>query len=369
MKKSLFFLLFQFVLFSLFVQAQTFRKYSNEFLKIGVGAEALALGGAQTATANGPWANYWNPAGLEAPESKIPIALMHSEYFAGLAKYDFGSVVIPMDANSMGEVNSWAGISLIRFAVDDIPNTLQLIEADGSINYNNVSTFSAADYAFIGSYARIMNTTFNQKGALKLGGSVKVVRRTVGHFANAWGFGFDLGMKMSYRKLLIGACLHDASTTFNVWNFTLTDLDQQALAVSGNLIPTSSTEITLPQLNLGVAYPVSIGSDWNLMPAIDFAITSDGQRNVLISASPFSIDPKLGLSLGYKQRFYLRGGMNNIQKLSDDFGIQNTSIQPNVGVGIHLKNFHVDYALTNVGNVSQVLYSNVVSLQINMPKK
>lgn len=369
MKKLYFFIFFLSGQFAFLSNAQLVRKYSNEFLKIGVGAEALALGGAQTAIATGPWASYWNPAGIEAPESKVPIALMHSEYFAGLAKYDFGSVVIPMESNSMGEVNSWAGISLIRFAVDDIPNTLQLIEPDGSINYNNVSSFSAADYAFIGSYAKNMNTTFQRKGYLKLGGNVKVIRRTVGSFANAWGFGFDLGVKMKYNRWLLGACLHDASTTFNVWNFTFTDLDKQALALTGNLIPKTSTELTLPQLNFGVAYPISFANEWSFNPVLDLAITTDGQRNVLISANPFSIDPRFGLSFGYKQRFYLRGGVGNIQKLTDDNGIINTSIQPNIGVGLHLKNFYVDYALTNVGNVSQVLYSNVVSLQINMPKK
>ncbi|MCX8479130.1 MAG: hypothetical protein ORN56_05020 [Chitinophagales bacterium] len=369
MKKFLLILLFLGALKVPKIYAQQVRKYSNEFLKIGVGAEALALGGAQTATAIGPWASYWNPAGIEAPESKVPIALMHSEYFAGLAKYDFGSVVIPMESNSMGEVNSWAGVSLIRFAVDDIPNTLQLIDPDGSINYNNVSSFSAADYAFIGSYAKNMNTTFQRKGYLKVGGNVKVIRRTVGHFANAWGFGFDLGMKMKYNRWMLGACLHDASTTFNVWNFTFTDLDKQALALTGNLIPKTSTELTLPQLNIGAAYPISFANAWCLTPVLDLAITTDGQRNVLISAKPFSIDPRVGLALDYKQRFYLRGGVGNFQKLSDDNGIVNTSFQPNLGVGIHLKNFYVDYALTNVGNVSQVLYSNVVSLQINMPKK
>lgn len=368
MKKFLLVLLFLSLQLGL-AKAQLVRKYSNEFLKIGVGAEALALGGAQTATASGPWATYWNPAGVEAPESKVPIALMHTEYFAGLAKYDFGSVVIPMESNSLGEVNSWAGISLIRFAVDDIPNTLQLIEPDGSINYNNVSSFSAADYAFIGSYAKKMNTSFHQKGYLKLGGNIKVIRRTVGHFANAWGFGFDVGVKLKYNHWLLGACLHDASTTFNVWNFTFTDMDKQALALTGNLIPKTSTELTMPQLNIGVAYPFNFAGDWSLVPVLDLAITSDGQRNVLISANPFSIDPRFGLSFGYKQRFFLRGGLGNIQKLTDDNGIINTSIQPNVGIGLHLKNFYVDYALTNVGNVSQVLYSNVVSLQINMPKK
>ena len=46
---------------NLFAQAP---KYSNEFLAVGVGARALAMGGAQVATVSDATATFWNPAGL-----------------------------------------------------------------------------------------------------------------------------------------------------------------------------------------------------------------------------------------------------------------------------------------------------------------
>lgn len=114
------------------VDAQ-FRKYSNEFLNIGAGARGLAMGGAQVASVNDGTSGYWNPAGLVGVKDYPSVHLMHAEYFAGIGKYDFGSVAIPL--NDQKRV---VALSVLRFAVDDIPNTLFLVEPDGSINYNNI---------------------------------------------------------------------------------------------------------------------------------------------------------------------------------------------------------------------------------------
>src|SRR5215210_5184474 len=104
-------------------QAQ-FRKYSNEFLAIGVGARSLGMSGAQVASVNDVYGTYWNPAGLNGVDGNFSAAFMHSEYFAGIAKYDYGAVVMPISSDKK------LAFSLIRFGVDDIPNTLFLKEAD-----------------------------------------------------------------------------------------------------------------------------------------------------------------------------------------------------------------------------------------------
>ena len=126
-----------------------FRKYSNEFLNIGAGARGLAMGGAQVASAKDATAGYWNPAGLTGIKDHPNAGIMHADYFGGIAKYDYVSAAIPIQDNKRA-----LGISLLRFAVDDIPNTLFLVEPDGSINYGNIQTFSSADYAFLFSFAQ-----------------------------------------------------------------------------------------------------------------------------------------------------------------------------------------------------------------------
>ena len=42
----------------------------------------------------------------------------------------------------------------MRFGVDNIPNTLDLVDANGNIDYNRITTFNAVDFASLISYAR-----------------------------------------------------------------------------------------------------------------------------------------------------------------------------------------------------------------------
>ncbi len=141
-------LILAFLAFTCFsAQAQT-RKYSNEFLAIGVGARALGMSNASVATVSDVTSGYWNPAGLAGLKNNFEVVLMHSEYFAGIAKYDYGALAKQIDSSSS------IGLSIVRFGVDDIPNTTELIDANGQIDYDRITTFSAADYAFILSYAK-----------------------------------------------------------------------------------------------------------------------------------------------------------------------------------------------------------------------
>src|SRR5215217_4043939 len=174
-----------------------FRKYSNEFLNIGAGARGLAMGSAQVASVSDGTAGYWNPAGLTGVKDKPQLSVMHAEYFAGIGKYDYASIAIPTTGNKRV-----VGITALRFAVDDIMNTLFLVEPDGSINYNNIQAFSSADYAFILSLAQKLKQNGNKN--LNFGVNAKVIHRSVGSFAKAWGFGIDAGLQLKKDKWQFG---------------------------------------------------------------------------------------------------------------------------------------------------------------------
>jgi hypothetical protein len=334
-------------------------KYSDEFLQIGVSARALSMGNSVVSSVDDVTAGYWNPAGLLNIKSNMEFSLMHAEYFAGIAKYDYGALSYRIDSNSV------FGFTAIRFGVDDIPNTTQLIDASGNVDYNNITSFSAADYAFLLSYARDIGIP-----GLQMGANVKIVRRVVGDFAGAWGFGFDIGSQYKYKQWLFGAVLRDATSTFNAWTYTLDQATQQVFQETGNTIPEDGVEVTLPRLLLGAGRKFTMFKDKvSLLAELGTDITFDGKRNTLISSNPVSVDPHFGLEIGYKGFIFLRGGISNIQNSTDVTGAAITTVQPDFGVGIKIKSFSLDYALTNIGNTSVALYSNIFSIKFDINKK
>lgn len=334
------------------------QKYSNEFLNIGVGARAHAMGGAMSANVSDVTGAYWNPAGLAHANEHPQLSAMHAEWFAGIGVYDYVGVSMPL-----ADGQRTLGLSLIRFGIDDIPNTLSLYESDGTINYDNIVPFSAADYAFLVSYAQPVGT----KG-LYVGGNVKVVRRIIGPFANSWGFGLDAGVQ--YRpnsKWQFGATVKDFTSTFNAWRFNFTDDEKEVLAITGNEIPINSVEVTNPQIILGAAYQHQFGKI-GLLAETNFTLYTDGQRNVLVSADPISIDPILGVELDYNKFVFLRLGANRLQQETDITGDEFWGVHPNLGLGLKIRKLYIDYAFTNVGESSDNTYSHVISFKLEIDR-
>ena len=223
-------------------------KFSNEFLSIGVGARALGMSNSIVSTTDDVYSGYWNPAGLLGVKSDLQIGAMHSEYFAGIAKYDYAAIAKPIDSTQV------FGISFIRFGVDDIPNTTELIDANGNIDYDRITSFSAADYAFIFSYAR-------QLKKLQVGVNFKIIHRKVGDFAKSWGFGLDGGLKYKMGKWDLGLLARDVTSTFNAWTFDLDETSQDVFLATGNELPKDGIELTLPKLIFGISRHFEIESE------------------------------------------------------------------------------------------------------------
>jgi len=333
---------------------QAVRKYSNEFMNIGVDAAALGMANAVTAGTSDVNAGYWNPAGLIGVEDK-QISLMHASYFANIAQYDYAGFATKID-----DYSAW-GISAIRFGVDDILNTTELIDEQGNIDYNRVSKFSTADYGVTFSYARKLQVPGFQYGI-----NAKIIRRIIGKFANSWGFGIDAGVQFEKNDWKFGLMLRDITTTYNIWNIDEEEYEKIKNAVDGeNQELPESTEITLPKAQLGMSKLYTFHYDYTLLAAanlnMEFYKTND-----IIATDLVSIAPALGFEFGYTDLVFLRAGFGNFQNITQIDDTKKLSFQPNIGLGFKYKGIQIDYALTDLGNQSAALYSNIFSLKVDL---
>lgn len=351
LKNFSFFLL---LITSVSLHAQTARKYSNEFMNIGVDAAAFGMANSIVATTDNVNAAYWNPAGLMQLKER-EVGLMHAAYFANIANYDYAAYAMPIDDKSA------FALSLIRFGVDDIMNTTDLIDKNGNIDYNRISLFSTADYGVTFSYAR--ETPIEN---LHFGANAKIIRRVIGKFADSWGFGFDLGVQYKLNDWQFGLMVRDITTTFNTWSIDKKRLEDIQDAVEGeNQEVPESTEITLPKAQLGVARNFMLSEDFSLLTEANLHIRFT-ETNDIVSSSFASLTPSLGLQLSYTDLVYVRTGIGNFQDELQIDGGERVSFQPNIGIGFHYKGISIDYALTDIGDQSAALYSNVFSLRLDL---
>lgn len=367
MKVKILFLFF--ICSSALANAQS-RIYVNEYLNIGVGARALSMAGAVSASSTDVYSGFWNPAGLMNIQEDYQAGLMHSEYFAGIFKYDYGAIAVPIKNKS-----SVLGISVIRFATDNIPYTLDYVQPDGTFDDSKLKGFSAGDYAVLFSYAQKLPFFKNNPNiTTNAGANAKVLYRNVGTMANAWGFGLDLGLQTHYKSWRFGLMLKDITTSYTAWTFNLTDKEKAIFAATNNEIPIKSYEVMMPRLNFGVGKGlIKPGKDFQLFTELGFDITTDGKRATLVSSKSLSLDPKLGLELSYKDAIFLRGGVGNFYRILDNADTLNqekyTIYQPSIGVGFKIKGLAVDYAFTSLQMQDNPLMSHVISLRLDLNKK
>jgi hypothetical protein len=280
---------------------------------------------------------------------------MHASYFANIAQYDYAAYAKPIDDRS-----AWA-VSLIRFGVDDILNTTQLIDSQGNIDYNRISLFSTADYGLTFSYAKQL-----QIPGFEYGVNAKVIRRIIGKFASSWGFGFDVGFQYEKNDWKYGLMLRDITTTYNIWNINEEEYNKIKDAIPGenNELP-ESTEITAPKAQLGLAKKFDFHNETSLSAAMNlnmqFAKTND-----IIATDLVSIDPAIGFEYSYIDLVFLRAGVGNFQNITQIDNTKKVGFQPNIGLGFKYKGIQIDYALTDLGDQSAALYSNIFSIKVDL---
>jgi hypothetical protein len=330
-------------------------KYANAFLDIGVGARNLGMSNAVVASNDDVTAGYWNPAGLVNMQKDLQLTFMHNEHFAGIVKYDYASVAYKFNENSAG------AFTFIRSGVDDIPNTLELVDANGAVNYDKVTGFNAADYCFQLSYSR----NIPKLKGFTYGVNIKVLHRHIGQFGSGWGFGFDFGAKYKLKTWTFAAMLRDATGTITNFSYN-TEIFRLVFAATGNDIISTSTEIATPRLILGASKKFNLPKKFGILTEIDIITTFDGRRNVLIPAGPMSFDPCIGVEFEYNDLVFIRGGIGKFQYLKSVTSTnKEVNLLPTIGIGFKYKGVSIDYTLANFAS-QMVGLSHVISARVDL---
>jgi hypothetical protein len=314
-------------------QAQTgIAKYAGEFISTGVGARALAMGGAFVALANDVTAGYWNPAGLSRinyPE----FILMHDSEFGSLVNHDYGAVAIPVGTSTS------LGLSIIRVGVDDIADTRNAgVDANGNLTYDptqftrvdpgRVTYFNAADWALYFTYSHRQTETFSY------GANVKLIRRDLAEYS-AMGIGFDIGFLYNpFENLSFGANLQDITTTLVAWN-------------------TGRNDLISPTVKIGSAYFIDLLGG-RIAPAADFDIRFENRQSASEAhIGPVSFDFHGGMEYEFRNLIALRAGYSDVKQLT-------------LGAGVHLPKLNIDYSFARFAGAEQLDNTHRISIMFTL---
>ena len=289
-----------------------FRKYAGEFLEIGADARAQAMGGAFTAVQGGVSSSYYNPAGIINIQG-TQISFMHTQQMIASVNYDF------LAGGFKQKDKRVIVLSLVRLGIDNIKdsrNAQRIISQTGdwNLDWSRIEDFNASDYIFTISAAQKWRESWTW------GANLKLIRRNLADY-NANGIGIDLGIqKQLFKNALIGLNLRNITTTLISWN-------------------TGEKELVTPSIYLGGGYIWGISRfNSTFYPVFDLIFRAENRnKSTTANLGRFSFDYAAGLEYAYHQVLFLRGGIDEIERL-------------NLGIGIQIPHIRIDYTFTNYDN-------------------
>lgn len=262
------------------------------FLKIGVGARALAMGEAFVTQANDVSALYWNPAGLGVmPRNQF--IFNHYEYIADLS-FDFAGVAVRLPL--VGTL----GFQFTHLGAPDIERTT-LLEQDGT-----GELVSASFYTFGLSYGRSLTDRFS------IGGTVKFIKENLWH-SHASGMSLDLGVLYTtiFKNIKIGMSISNFGTSMKMSGRDLLVQHDIDPTIAGNN-ETINANLSTDDFPLPILFRVGISTNLardffeidnhDLTFAVD-AIHPNDNREYLNVGTEYKFKDFLALRGGYRQLF------------------------------------------------------------------
>jgi hypothetical protein len=275
------------------------------FLKIGVGARAVALGGNFVALANDATALYWNPAGI-AILNKFSISATHTRWFADIT-HGALQLAVPLSGASA------IGLDVVYLTSGDIEQTT-LLEQDGNGIFYDVTNFSLGI-----AYAQILTDRFSV--AIK----GKYIREAI-YNEEASTFAVDFGTiyKTGFKGLKIGMNLANFGGSMQMTGDDLAILREDP--ITGEEVQTNLKTETWPLpiiFRVGIALDI-IGKEAGFMHndqnritlAIDGNHPNDNRETIGFGLE-YEWNELLALRMGYRnnhdvEKFTFGGGFNLI---------------------------------------------------------
>ncbi len=274
-----------------------------QFLKIGVGGRASAMGDAFVALANDASALYWNPAGL-SQFTENEIIFSHNEWVVDI-NHDFIGAVYHLDPT-----NSF-GISLTTLTMQDMKVTTEFAP-NGTGEY-----FGFNDLAFAVTYSRKMTDQFS------FGGTVRYIEETLDKLKMR-GVMIDLG---TYYWTGLG------STRFAVAvsNFGNQLAPDGEVVLVGKRKQSEWQSFSPPTIfRIGFAFEPIENENNKLTTSIQLNHPNDNSENV-----------STGAEYSWHNLFYLRAGYKfNVDE-------QNYTLGAGFDVPLDFAHFSLDYAYSN----------------------
>jgi len=300
---------------------------AGQFLKIGVGSSAAAMGGAYTSVANDASSIYWNPAGLAKIEYN-QVMFTHIDWLVDIS-YDY--IALGVKLNSSASVGLFA--ATLQVPKDEV-RTVQEPEGTGEF-------FEAGDLAVGVSYARNISDKFS------VGFVGKFIQETIWSMTST-ALAVDVGTlyRSSWNNLKIGIVLNNFGTPLKLsGRANLLYVDPDA-SIEGN-IETIRAELEMNNWDLPMNLTTSLSvtpinnGHLALTTAIDMVHPND--NNEYFNA---------GGEIAFKNMLFLRSGYQG-------FGQENREGGLAFGGGLNIKinnmtNLKVDYALSDYGRLKDV---------------
>lgn len=260
-----------------------------DFLHVGVGSRATAMGGAFVAIADDPSAIYWNPAGIAAMRGS-GVMFDYTNYIADMSMNFLGT------AFSMG-TNGSVGLGITMFnAIDDMEiRTVDQPEGTGNVFSANMMSISLT-------YARSLTDRFS------IGLSPKFIRETIsGMSASAFAIDGGILYRTPFDGMMLGMSISNFGTDQTMSGddaLRLWDQDPGQTGENGRIPVDLATETwSLPIIfRVGVSYDPIVTRYQTLRLAVDASVPNNNFQSVNVGAEYIFFDT-LSLMGGYKSLF------------------------------------------------------------------